>query len=320
MTEAAAATEQDLLARLREFEGRQAADPLVAPDEVNAAMIRHWCEVLGDHNPVYTDPEAAAATAHGGLVAPPAMLQVWPMRGLYTKGGPGSPPRALIRLLADAGYPSIIATDCEQEYARYLRPGDRVTATTFVEAVSDEKHTAIGDGFFVTCRCEYTDQAGEVVGTQRFRLLMYRAKERTAVVAGDAPDTGRRPHPAMNDDTAFFWKGAKAGELRIQRCASCGVLRHPPRPSCGACGSLEWDTVLSSGGGSVYSYVVHHHPPVPGFAPPFVVVLVELEEGVRVVSNLVGVEPAAVEIGQPVEVAFEAIDDELTLPVFKVVT
>ena len=320
MTETAAATEQDLLTRLREFEGRQAADPLVAPDEVNAAMIRHWCEVLEDHNPVYTDAQAATASSHGGLVAPPTMLQVWPMRGLRTKGGPGSPPQAIIRLLADAGYPSIVATDCEQDYARYLRPGDRVTATTTVETVSEEKHTGLGDGFFVTCRCEYTDQSGEVVGTQRFRMLMYRPKESASVVAGDAPGGGRRPRPAMNDDTAFFWDGAKAGELRIQRCGSCGVLRHPPRPACGACGSLEWDTVAASGRGSVYSYVVHHHPPVPGFAPPFVVVLVELEEGVRVVSNLVGVEPAAVEIGQPVEAAFEVVDDELTLPVFKVVT
>lgn len=318
MTEAPAATEQDLLSRLREFEDRLAADPLVSPDEVNAAMIRHWCEVLQDHNPIYTDPEAAAASSHGGLVAPPTMLQVWPMRGLHTKGGPGSPPQALIGLLAEAGYPSIVATDCEQEYARYLRPGDRVTATTTVETVSEEKHTGLGDGFFVTCRCEYTDQAGEAVGTQRFRMLMYRPKESASVVTGDAPDVGRRPHPAMNDDTAFFWEGARAGELRIQRCASCGVLRHPPRPACGACGSLDWDTVASSGRGSVYSYVVHHHPPVPGFTLPFVVALIELEEGVRVVSNLIDVDPPNVEIGLPVRVAFEAVDDQLTLPVFKV--
>jgi uncharacterized OB-fold protein len=76
---------------------------------------------------------------------------------------------------------------------------------------------------------------------------------------------------------------------------------------------------VSSGRGTVYSYVVHHHPPVPGFTPPFVVALVELEEGVRVVSNLIEVDPSSVEIGLPVRVAFEAVDDELTLPVFEVV-
>src|SRR5205085_3839396 len=109
----------------------------------------------------------------------------------------------------------------------------------------------------------------------------------------------------------------KRGELLIQRCASCGTLRHPPRPACPSCRSLEWGTQRSSGRGSVHSYVVHHHPPVPGFEPPYVVAVIELEEGTRLVSNVIAVDPADVKIGMPVEVAFEAVDDELTLPLFR---
>ena len=109
-----------------------------------------------------------------------------------------------------------------------------------------------------------------------------------------------RPRPAIDQDTSFFWEGAKKGELLIQRCVSCGTLRHPPRPACAACRSLEWDTQRASGRGTVHSYVVHHHPQVPGFEPPYAVVLVELEEGTRLVSNLVGVDPSEVTIGMPV--------------------
>jgi uncharacterized OB-fold protein len=86
---------------------------------------------------------------------------------------------------------------------------------------------------------------------------------------------------------------------------------------CPQCQSLEWDTVEASGRGTVYSYVINHHPQVPAFEYPLVIALVELEEGTRLVSNVVDVDPADVHVGMPLEVVFEAVDDELTLPLFR---
>lgn len=295
--------------RLRSFVGREAGRPFGGRDAVNPEMIRHWCEAIGDRNPVYTDPAVAARSVHGGIVAPPTMLQAWAMKGLVPPPPETEEVRAeLHALLEGAGFTSVIATNCEQEYARYLRPGDRLTATTVIEDVSEEKATALGPGHFLTYRITYRDREGEVVGTQMFRLLKYRS-------AAAAP--ARRPRPQANQDTAFFWEGARRGRLLVQGCASCGRLRHPPRPMCPSCRSLEWEAVPASGRGEVYSFVVHHHPPVPGFETPYVVALVQLEEGVRLVSNLVEVRPGDVRVGMPVEATFVAVDEELTLPMFR---
>jgi hypothetical protein len=127
----------------------------------------------------------------------------------------------------------------------------------------------------------------------------------------------RRPPPAQSADTSFFWEGARRGELLIQRCTSCGTLRHPPGPGCATCGSLEWDTQRASGRGTVHSYAIHHYPPIPGFEYPLAIGLIELEEGTRLVSNIVGAEPNDIEIGMPVEVCFEDFGDDLVLPQFR---
>jgi 3-oxo-4,17-pregnadiene-20-carboxyl-CoA hydratase alpha subunit len=298
--------------RLQSFVGRRAGKPMTAHVPVNEAMIRHWCEALGDHNSVYTDSHAAARSIHGGVVAPPAMLQVWTMKGLDPPPpDPDDAQTELIRTLSDEGFTAIVATNCEQEYYRYLRPGDVITATTVIDSVSAEKKTALGPGHFFTTKITYTDQDGEVVGTQQFRLLKYRPAE-----SAPAAKPARRPRPAINSDTEFFWEGLKRGELLAQRCASCGALRHPPRPMCGACRSLEWKEERLSGRGEVYSFVVHHYPEVPPFEVPYVVALIQLEEGVRIISNVIGVPPAEMHIGMPVEVSFEAVEDDLTLPLF----
>ena len=127
----------------------------------------------------------------------------------------------------------------------------------------------------------------------------------------------RPPRPTMDRDSAFFWEGVEKGELRIQRCKACAVLRHPPRPMCSSCRSLEWDHIISSGRGQVYSFVVHHHPPVYGYETPFAIALVELEEGTRIVGNLPGVKLADVHIGMPVEVSFVRVDDQWSLPAWR---
>jgi len=306
---------ETLMDRLRSFVGRASGEPLVGRDPVNEAQIRQWCDAIDDRNPVYTNEVAAAASVHGGLVAPPTMLQAWTMQGLRPERtlGPGAPMPQLLEALDEAGFPAIVATNCEQEYLRYLRPGDLVAATTVIEAVTEEKRTALGLGHFVTTLITYTDEKGETVGTQRFRLLVYRPAEATA----PAQRTAKRPRPATSRDTEFFWEGAARGELLIQRCSSCGTLRHPPRPACGSCRSFEWDTVRATGRGEVYSHVTVHHPVVPPFEAPYDVALIQLEEGVRLVSNVVGVAPDEVRIGMPVEVVFEKVDDELTLPLFR---
>ena len=122
------------------------------------------------------------------------------------------------------------------------------------------------------------------------------------------------PHPAMSLDTAFFWEGTAAGELRIQRCASCGTLRHPPRPCCAACLSFDWDHVVAGHRGEIVSFVVHHYPPIPPFEPPYVVALVGLPEGVRLVGNVLDAGSGDVAIGMGVTLELGRVSDDLVLP------
>ena len=136
--------------------------------------------------------------------------------------------------------------------------------------------------------------------------------------APPAPSRADTLRPVISHDTAFFWEGTAAGELRIQHCPACDTLRHPPGPMCLACGADKPDYVVASGRGTVFSYVVHHHPPVPGKTLPFVVALVELEEGVRMLGELIDVDPArGARSGMPVELALTRIDDDLTLPFWR---
>lgn len=122
--------------------------------------------------------------------------------------------------------------------------------------------------------------------------------------------------PSLTEDTEFFWNGVRDHRLLIQRCTSCHNLRFPPRPMCPHCQSLEWDTVESAGRGTVFSCVIPHHPPLPWFPEPFVVALVELDEGTRIVTNVIGVDPRSVTVGMAVAVRYEEFDDGLVLPLF----
>lgn len=320
MAEAVTETES-LLDRLRaEFEGKPYRGPRPARDPVNAPMIRHFVDAVGDRNPVYTDEEFAAATPFGGVVAPPAMLQVWTMPGLAGADDPNDRQPALIDLLDEAGYTSVVATNSEQEYLRYLRPGDEITFESAVESIVGPKQTGLGEGYFITTLEKSFDQHGELVGTTRFRILKFKPAARSDAAPAPAASeraaaaAPARPRPSVNEDTAFFWEGVAVSELRIQRCAACRRLRHPPQPSCRECGSLEWDWIVASGRGEVHSFVVHHHPPLPGFDPPYPVALVDLEEGVRIVGEVVGADADSVRIGMPLRVVFTRVDDELTVP------
>ncbi len=319
---------EELAKELQSFEGQSVGEPHRGPDPVNQPMIRHWVEAMGDTNPVYVDEVAAKEAGFPGVIAPPTMLQAWIMRGLRasqeteaaraagTSQGEG-PTDRLMKLLDDAGFTSVVATNCDQHYERPLVLGDEVEFTSTIESVSPEKATGLGVGHFITNRLDFTDQHGELVATMRFRILKFRPRPAAAGVDGQAPaERPKRPRPSLTHDNRFFFDGAKEGRLLIQRCSDCGALRHPPRPACGRCRSFDWEPVQSSGRGTVYSYVVIHYPKVPALDYPLVVALVELEEGTRLVADVSGITPETVAIGTPVQAAFETFDDDLTLPVF----
>ncbi|GIH66294.1 bifunctional MaoC family dehydratase N-terminal/OB-fold nucleic acid binding domain-containing protein [Microbispora siamensis] len=293
-----------------DFAGREIVPPREGPDPVNVPMIRHWAEAMGDRNPVYLHDDAARATGRPGIVAPASMTQAWTMRGYAPAPGTGGTgAEELNALLEKDGFTSVVATDSEFEFHRELVVGDRVSVREVVESISPEKSTALGVGRFVTTVRTYTDQDGEVVAVQRWRLLRFRPENQ-------APKA-LRPRPAINRDNAFWFEAAREHRLVIQRCAGCGTLRHPPGPCCPHCGSFEWDTAEASGRGQVYSFVVAHHPRHPAFEYPLIVAVVELDEGTRLITNLVGVEPGEVEIGMPVVLDWLDADPDLSLPVFR---
>jgi len=308
-------------ARLKEFEGKEAGEAEQGADPVNQPMIRHWVEAVGDDNPVYTQPEAAEKSVHGEIVAPPVMLQAWVMRGVRPRPTDGGNARdELMTLLDDAGFTSVVATNCEQEYHRYLHLGDHLSTITIIESVSDEKATGLGVGHFVTTRVDYRTDDGELVATMRFRILKFKpGTGRTGRSEAAEEDGARplRPRPALTQDNAFWFEGARQHRLLIQRCKECGTLRHPPRPMCSECRSYEWDVVDASGRGTVYSFVVNHYPQVPAFDYPLAVGLIELEEGTRLVANVIGVEPSDIRVGMAVEVEWVDHDPDLSLPGFR---
>ena len=126
-----------------------------------------------------------------------------------------------------------------------------------------------------------------------------------------------RQAPIVTDDSAVFWDAAAEGRLVAQRCRGCGVLRHPPRPMCPHCHSLDADAVELSGRGTLYSYAVLHHPQHPAFEYPVLAALVDLDEGVRLVSNLADVGPADIAIGMRLEVTFVPTAGDRAVPVFR---
>jgi uncharacterized OB-fold protein len=113
--------------------------------------------------------------------------------------------------------------------------------------------------------------------------------------------------PLPDADEQFFWDAVTAGRLLLRSCAGCGQLQHPPSPMCPHCGSLEWANVAASGRGTVHSWIVSRHPTDPDDADR-IVALIDLEEGVRLVSNLTDVASAGVTNGMAVEVVFRDVD------------
>jgi uncharacterized OB-fold protein len=129
----------------------------------------------------------------------------------------------------------------------------------------------------------------------------------------------KKPLPAITAESKPFWEGCRRHRLLIQRCRACGSAQHYPRGVCATCWSedLEWQE--SSGRGQIYTFTVAHRAQARGFKDevPYVIAYVELDEGVQVLTNLVGCDPSKLSIGMPVEVTFEDVNDEISIPRFK---
>ncbi len=291
-----------IMARAEEMLAKGETPPRLARDAVNQPMINNWIEAMGDTNPIYVDSDLARQL-HGGPVAPTAMAQVWTMSGLDPERPSDDPLHGTMAILDKAGFTSELGTNCDQTYARYLRGGDHVSITTKLESVVGPKMTGVGEGYFVTTQNIWR-VGDEVVATMKFRVLKFRPGS-----AKPAVDKSKTIRPQMNRDTQFFWEGTRIGELRIQRCNACGELRHPPGPVCPSCHAMDRGYVVASGRGTVYSWIVHHAPQVPGKELPLRLAVVDLPEGVKMIGEL----RDEVEIGGDVEAVFERIDDEVTL-------
>ena len=290
--------------------------PVDGRDPVNQPMINNWVEAIGDTNPIYVDADAAKAAGFDAVVAPPAMAQVWTMPGLHGGRASDDPISQIFAVLDDAGYTSVVATNCDQTYHRYLELGEQVTGATALEDVVGPKRTGLGEGWFVTTR--YFWYVGdELVAEMAFRMLKFAPGTGAKVPAAtEGPDPAAAIRPVVSLDTQFFWDGTKVGELRIQRVQD-GSRRHPPVPAIWKDKSEQTDYVVAAGTGTVFSYVVHHAPKVPGRTTPFVVALVETTEGVRMLGELRGIAPDDVTVGLPVEADFVRIDDDLTIPAWR---
>jgi uncharacterized protein len=127
-----------------------------------------------------------------------------------------------------------------------------------------------------------------------------------------------RPLPAITPETAHFWEGTRSGELRLQKCAACSHVYFPPRPFCPQCASTKVGILRASGRATLYSYVIHHRA-TPGFVPPYSIAVVQLEEGPRMMTNIVETKqtPEALQLDMPLEVVFQRMNDEISLPLFR---
>lgn len=326
----------EVLTRARAFLGQHATKPATARDPVNLPMIRRWCEAMGETNPIYTDEAAARAAGHAGIVAPPAMLEVWTMSPYRAQGRLPDEAMPIMEFFDSVGYTGVVATNIEQQYDRYLLLGDTVSFVAVVDDVSEEKRTGLGVGHFITLRYEFKDQHGQPVGRMLFRVLKFLPplREPAPPPAAATPAAFPHPRPAITHDNHFFWEGIAQQKLLLQRCAGCGRLRHPPGPACPQCHSLEWSAVQASGRGTVYSYAVVHQPRLPAFEYPLTVVTVELEEGTRLVANLLGPvpeggtsenapgggeKPERSLVGTPVQLCFQEVEPGYWLPAFRCV-
>lgn len=189
-------TPDEILEAAAKIKAAGGSTPLMARDPVNLPMIHNWVEAVGDSNPVYVDETAARAAGHRGLVAPPAMIQTWTMRGLHDQHAPDDPLGLTMDLMNQAGFTAVVATNCEQVYHRYLHLGELLSMVTRLDSIAGPKETALGRGWFIsTLHTWYS--GGEEVASMRFRMLKYVAPSAGSVPAarGTSVDAERPAAP-----------------------------------------------------------------------------------------------------------------------------
>ncbi len=300
------------------FVGREVCPPTPARDDVNVSMIRQWTEIVGDTNPAYTDTPWATDSARGKTIAPPAMMYVWGQEGFaVTTGRPADAQADLVSLFNTHGYTGVLGTNVKQEYFREVSPGDSVVMTMTIDNISERKTTGRGPGYFFETLATFTNQHGEKIGTQRFKVLKFIPQEQPAAAASaDTLQLPTRIASPRGHDNKWWWEACDAGKVLIQRCQSCQTLRHPPRPMCGQCQSMEWDSIESTLMGEILSHTQLHHPKIPGYQYPLVCAVIKLAEGTNLVANVVGCESSAVHIGMQVKGVVEQVDAKTMLPQF----
>jgi acyl dehydratase len=164
---------QGVYEKLQAMVGEEAG-PFEATNEVNRAMIRHWCEAMEDANPLYNDEKYARNTRYGGIIAPSQMVQAYCMPPLWPKRVMPDPQAKAVRMMDEAGYSGVVATTTSQEYFRPMRLGDRLSYKIKFISVSPEKTTRLGTGHFLTSEYTYINQKGEMVCLQSFTILKFK--------------------------------------------------------------------------------------------------------------------------------------------------
>lgn len=311
MIEKSEQNQSDLQA-LRERYTNTRIGPYYAWNKVSRTQIWQWCTAMGDTHQDYLNNEQA--------VAPPTMLQCWTFRDLNGNYAPGSTDQnayEVLNKLDDLGYVGSVAVSYDQRYHRYLREGDHVHSYSTIQSISELKKTGLGEGFFVTEFAEYFDQDEILIGDATITYLKYQVKTSSAAMP-DAPRKIERIPPVENHDSQHFWQGLRDGKLLIQQCSNCQTHRHPPQPMCEACQSLAWHTVESSGKGTIYSFTTLHHPEIPPFDYPNSIVLVDLDEDVRIAAQLVDCKPNDIDIGRRVVAQIEKVQEGLSVPIFRI--
>ena len=261
-------------------------------------MIRHWAYALSDMNPAYLDPEFAAGSRYGGIVSPPVMLQSWTMappklEGIHERGGvpdraPQDEPTASsspTRAIRGSSRPTP-----NSRSSAIPRVGDEITAETVFE---------------IDLRRE-EDRDGQRASSSRGRRSTEISTAKSLAANDSAPCDSRRAadgqptravdQPATPSSSGPASRNTSCGSSAARTARRCGFRRG----RCAAIASrCNWDYVVSIGRGTVYSFVMPKYPPLPFIQYPYVVALIELDEGVRIVSNLCDIEPEAIENGMP---------------------
>ena len=236
---------------------------------------------------------------------------------MASTGRPSDAQSDLVELFNEYGFTGVLGTNVKQEYFREVGPGDTVYMEMVVDNISERKATARGTGYFFETLTTFTDQDENEIGTQRFKVLKFIPQEQPAAAASeDKLEVPTRIHSPRGHDNKWWWDACDEGKILIQRCTSCQTLRHPPRPMCGECQSMEWDSIESSLDGEILSYTCLRHPVIPGYPKDPICAVIKLGEGTNIVANVVGCEYEDLSIGMKVQGKVEQVDEKTMLPQF----